>query len=180
MPVIVTRPQEIDRKLHRIILEAKEKGFPNSTVFAAYLNKIKATEFSYQREDETRISKVSIIERFITFAQAIKLLNSNLKPSGTKKSLKDLGAFQNRLSNLVIQYLDSHFSSISDIKKCANILLQEKPPKVPTIKNVHDKLQNSPSLREFKDSVRIISKLRPKAFMLKSRPVFIIDGILKG
>ena len=28
MPVIVTRPQEIDRKLHRIVLEAKGKEFP--------------------------------------------------------------------------------------------------------------------------------------------------------
>ena len=178
--MIGTRPKEYDRKLLRIVKEAKKGNFRSALKLAESLEKAEADEFSTKRAGVKKVSSAATIEKFVTYAQVISLLDSKFKPEKPPKDLDNIGGFQDKLSNNVIDYLKRNHSYQKEIIEVVNKFLEENPPIVPTIKNVHGKLQGPPPLDHFEYSVKIISRLRSGVFKLQSKPVFIIEDIIEG
>lgn len=174
MAAIKTNKNEIDRKLHRIILDSDPEKFNNMMVLANSIERKHYAEFSYIRADETEYASSSTIQKYISYARHIGLLDGNLKATQLKKDIRSLENFQAWLSDTVFQYLNDNHCSIPEIKKVVQNLLHTTPAILPTQENIHSKLKNPPTINIFLPSLKIVSLLRPNAIRLRTRRVILI------
>jgi len=179
MPIIPTAPNEIDRKLHRIALDTDPKRFTNMIAFARELESKKCIEFSYARSDKTEYSNAFTIQYYISYARQIGLIDGDLSLTRPKKDIINLENFQAWLSDIVFQYLNNNNSSVNEISEAIVDLFKLSPYKLSTQSNIHSQLKNPIPLHIFKISLKIVSRLRPKALFVRSRRMVLIPGLLE-
>jgi hypothetical protein len=170
----------IDRKLHCIMLKSTSGAFAGPGELARSVQGDKNVEFSYARKGEIFYSGASTVQKYIRFAQAIAILDEDLKPTQKEAVFKPLNSFQNWLGSRVIQYLNTNGCSADQIKDAIRGLLQEETPRLPTPDNVFEKVQRPVSRENFMTSIKLVSLLRPKVFDLAgSRRIIHNDQIFK-
>ena len=59
-------------------------------------------------------------------------------------------------------------------------LSQNSPSRLPTQENIRTKLENPPSLRNFRFSLKIVALLRSNVIILASRRLVLMDGIIES
>ena|SRR6266853_2857647 len=179
MAAISGAQNEIDRKLHRIILDADPGEFKNMLSFARYIQRQKYTEFSYSRAGRTEYSGAGTIQHYISYGVALGLMDGDLTPTKPKKDVRSLESFQAWLSDTVFQYLDDKGCGIDQIADKMQILFQSAPYRLPTPSKIRSLFNNPPSPIVFRLSLRVMSLLRPKAIQVKSRGVILIPGTVE-
>jgi len=171
---VVTARNEIDRKLHRIVLESNPNEFVNNISLASFLEDQKLMEFSYSREGKIQYANADTIGYYVSYARTIGLLDDRLGSAKPKMDIRGLENFRQWLSDLVVQYLTEKNCSIEQIRSTVLSLLQSTPSKIPTPKNVNERIPNSPDLLFFKLSLKVISRLRPDVIKVQSRRVILL------
>ena len=179
MTLVATSPNEIDRKLHRIILDANPSEFTNMMALARSIAREKCVEFSYVRTGKTEHSGATTIQHYISYASEVKLLDGDFSPTKPKKDVRSLESFQQWLSDTVYQYLTDHACAVEQIADKTQFLLQAAPHKLPTPDKIRALIKSAPSAMVFRFSLKIVSILRPKAFQLKTRRIILIPGTLE-
>lgn len=178
--VMATRPNEVDRKLHRIVLESNPTEFASMITLAHHIEDLKLIEFSYSRGGKTQYSNAYTIRQYISFAQTIGLLDNDLETARTKKDIRSLENFQQWLSDVAVQFAIDRNCSIDQIRGAVQTLLQSSPSRLPTLENVRSRLTDPPDLDTFKLSAKIISLLRPNTFQIRARRVLLAPGIVEA
>lgn len=179
MAPISTAPNEIDRKLHRILLDSNPKKFTTMMALGRSIAVKKYVEFSYLRGDETEFATPSTIQNYVGYARDIGLLDGNLASSRKKEDIRALENFQQWLSDTVSRFLSNTHCSIEHIRETGQRLLRATPCELPTQENVHADLENPPPLHTFRASLKILSLLRPGAIQVRSRRIVLIPGLVK-
>jgi hypothetical protein len=181
MPGVATGPRELDRKLYRVVHEADPERFPTSTALAGHLHERESIEFSYRREGQTVMSTVATIERYVSYAQAISLLDGGLSPMiDDPAQITGVDDFQGWLATHALDYLNERHCTAVKIKSVAKDLLGENPPRLPTVANIHEKLVSLIDRRDFEYSARIVARLAPANFRLRAAPTFVIRGVVSA
>lgn len=179
MPAIGTGPHEYDRKLHRIVMFCDASKASSSTDVAKLLRKRAFEEFAYIREGKSQQATLETIEKYVTYAYVIGLVDKFFSPTGASQQILELEAFQDWLGDLVLGFLQRQGCAPEAIRKASTALLNENPRKVPSIRRVHSKLPNPPQFRDFEYSVRILARLRPATLTIRSQPLFLWKGVLQ-
>ena len=179
MPAVPTGVSEIDRKLHRVIMESNPTEFTNMMGLARSMAKVKHREFSYTRARKTKYSSADTIQSYISYARTVGLLDGNLSPTRPKGDVRTLENFQQWLSDTVVQYLADNNSAITRVEDEIRGMLQGVTIELPTQDNVYSRLQNPPPRQVFQMSLRIISRLRPIALRVRSRRIILIPGLIE-
>lgn len=178
MAAISTAVNEIDRKLHRIVLDT-DRELTTMMALARSLEEEKYDEFSYTRDEKTEYSSANTIHTYVSYARTIGLLNGNLEPTQPKSDVRSLENFQQWLSDTVVQFLSENNSSLPQIRDAMLAALGKIPRILPTLESVHARLTNPPPPLVFRFSLKIVTLLRPNALQLRSRRVILIAGILE-
>lgn len=179
MATISTAPNEVDRKLHRIVLDSNPAQLTNMAALARFIEEEKHIEFSYSRAGKTEFSSANTIKTYVSYARAIGLLDGDLAPTQLKKDIRSLENFQQWLSNAVVQYLTDNNSAIPQIATVIQASLQNVPYTLPTPQNVYEWLKSPPPAPTFKLSLKIISLLRSSTLQVRSRRVILIPGAIE-
>jgi len=180
MAAINTTPNAIDRKLHRVVLETDPDQFKSFIALARQIATSKPQEFSYQRLGEVQYAGAGAIVTYVSFAHDIGLLDNDLKLTRPKREIRALENFQPWLGDLTLQYLEANNASLKQIEQAIQDLSQGSPCRLSTQENIIVKLDNPPSLRNFRFSLKILALLRSNAIGLASRRVVLMDGIVEG
>jgi hypothetical protein len=179
MSATPSKPNDIDRKLHRIILDSNASDFTDMMSLAKHIESQKPTEFSYFRDGRTRFSGAETIREYISYASAVGLLDPNLAPTRPKKDVRSLESFQQWLSDTVFQYLATKGCAITQIANKIPTLFSTSPYRLPTLGQVRSLFATPPSPRVFRHSLRIMALLRPNAIQVKSSRVILIPGTVE-
>jgi hypothetical protein len=180
MAPIPTGPTEIDRKLHRVVLEANPGQFTNLIALARSIEQSRFPEFSYRRSDKTEYTNADTIASYVAFAREIGLLDENLGPTRPKGDVRALASFQQWLSDRVAQYLSDRGSSPGQIGNAVRRLLNANPAELPSQENIRARLSNPPSPTDFRVCLKIMALLRPKVLEVVSRRVVLVPGVFKA
>ncbi len=143
MAVISTTPNAIDRKLHRVVLDADPDEFKSFAALARHIAQNKAGEFSYLRFGQLVYAGAEAIETYVSFAHDIGLLDGDLRTTRPKKEIRALENFQQWLSDLTMQYLKARAASLKQIELAIRDLTQNSPCRLPTQENIRTKLEES-------------------------------------
>ncbi len=127
MAAISTSPNAMDRKLHRVVLEADPNEFKTFVALARHIAKAKPLEFSYQRLGKTEYAGAEAIEQYISFSRDIGLVDGNIEITRPKKDVRSLESFQQWLGDLTLQYLEKKNASLKHIEQSVMDLLQGSP-----------------------------------------------------
>jgi hypothetical protein len=179
MAAISTPSTAIDRKLHRIVLDANPSHSPNMVDLATAIKREKYQEFSYTRSGKTEFSSAAAIQKYVSYAHAIELLDSNLGSSRLKKDIRDLQSFQQWLGDAVLDYLSRKGCNTQQIGNVIEALLHAPPYKLPTREKVRSQFKDPPSEDFFRFSLKIVALLRPAVLLVKSRSVVLMPGLLE-
>ncbi|HZD70174.1 MAG TPA: hypothetical protein VFA45_15145 [Actinomycetes bacterium] len=179
MPLTATGPTEIDRKLHRIVLDASSGQFPNMISLSRSIGQSKPTEFSYRRLGRTEYSGAQAIAFYVAFAREIGLLDENLIPTRSKADVGTLKHFQPWLNDKVAEYLNGRGSSPDQLGDVVSRLLHHTPSKLPSQQNIRPMLENPPPSRFFQMSLRITALLRPRTLSVVTRRIVLVPGVLE-
>jgi hypothetical protein len=177
MAAVETPPKEIDRKLYEIF-KSTRPNIKAADDLAEAVRRKKPLAFLYVRKGKEVMAGEETIERYIGFAVVISLLNAKLQPTRGKKTVRSLQAFQNWLGDKAQIYLDNNGCSAYDIHRVTRDLVRAQVPTLPTDKNVYQALGPPIELGYFRFATRIMSIFKPKDYIVRSRPVFLFDGIL--
>jgi len=179
MAATPTTVNEIDRKLHRIVLETDPRTLTTMMALARSVEQEQYEEFSYTRDEKTEYSSANTIHNYISYARTIGLLNGDLESNQAKSDVRSLENFQQWLSDTVVQFLNDNNSSIPKIKDAMQALLGGMPRILPTLENIHTQLTAPPPPPIFKQSLKIITLLRPNLLQVRTRRVVLIAAILE-
>lgn len=179
MSAISTPSTAIDRKLHRIVLDANPSNFANMMALANAIKREKYTEFTYSRGGKTEFSGAEAIQTYVSYARAIELLDSDLGSSRPKKDIRDLQSFQQWVGDAVLDYLDRRGCNIQQIGAVIQNLLRVPPYKLPTREKVRSQFKGAPSADFFRFSLKAVALLRPAVLQVKSRSVILMPGLLE-
>ncbi len=179
MAAIPTAVNEIDRKLHRIVLDTDPRTLTTMMALARSVEQEQYDEFSYTRDEKTEYSGANTIHTYVSYARTIGLLNGDLEPNQPKPDVRSLDNFQQWLSNTVVQFLSENNSSIPQIQDAMLAALGKIPRILPTLENIHARLTAPPPPPVFRLSLKIVTLLRPNALQVRSRRVVLIAGILE-
>jgi hypothetical protein len=177
---VSTTPNAIDRKLHRVVLDADPEQFKSFAALARQISMNKPQEFSYQRFGKTEYAGADAIEAYVSFAHDIGLLDGDLKPARQKKEIRALENFQQWLGDLTLQYLESKNASLKQIEEIMENLMHSSPCRLSTQENIRAQIQNPPSSRNFRLCLKVVALLRSDAIRLASRRLVLVDGIVEG
>ena len=78
MAAIPTAANDIDRKLHRILLESNSAVFTDMSALARTVERERYPEFSYLRGGKKEFSSAETIHKYVSFAKSVGLLDGNL------------------------------------------------------------------------------------------------------
>jgi len=177
-----TNLNEIDRKLHAIVLEANSEIYGTMIGLARSLHDKNIRAFTYTRDSETITAKPQTIQTYINYSKKIGLLDADLNPAIQKDTVRTLDSFQRWLNDIVYDYLEEKNCSLNSIQETALKLLKLSKPEIPTTIKVYNKLQQqmdtSISKYEFNNSLKIMSIFRPDELSLKIRQIIIIPGVV--
>lgn len=175
-----TTPSAIDRKLHRVVLEADPDQFKSFAALARQIAAGEPQEFSYQRFGKVEHAGADAIVTYVSFAHDIGLLDSDLRVTRPRKEIRALENFQPWLGDLTLQYLEAKNASLKHIEQAMQDLSQGSPCRLSTQENIRAKLDSPPSLHNFRLSLKILALLRSDAIGLVSRRVVLMDGIVES
>jgi len=176
MSAISTHSTAIDRKLHRVILDANV-AFGSMMELAVAIQRKHYREFSYLREGKRRYSSAGAIQSYVSYARALGLLDENLDSS--RKDARSLESFQQWLSNAVLDYLRSKNCDITQIQGAVQALLTSNPPLLPTQERVRSRFSDPPSATFFRFSLTAIALLRPAVLQAKARKTILMPGVFE-
>ena len=178
MSIVVTSLYGIDRKLHKIALNA-DPIFETPMNLARDIYGQKLVEFSYKRKGQTMYASANSISGYVNYTVAIGMLDEDLRPTLPKSDFRSLGNFQWWLKDKVMDHLSNNNASPDEIRSGIGKLFSTTPYPLPTIDNVYNILQTSMSKFQFKLSIKIVSALSPKVLTLSSRKLVIHPDILE-
>lgn len=179
MAIVDTAENELDRKLHRIVLQAAGGTYASLLDLARSLHELDCVDFSYTRNNEVRYAGISTIKKYASFARALNLLDDHLKPAQEPGVYTSLANFQNWLGNKVMQYLNDNSCSIAKIKDAIRSLLHS-PDKstLPTPDHLLEQLGSPISRELFQYSLRILSIFRSGLLELRSRRLVLSKEVV--
>ena len=180
MTAISSAPNAIDRKLHRIVLDANPDEFRSFAALARHVAQSKPVEFSYHRFAKLEYAGADAIESYVSFARDIGLLDGDLEIVRPKKEIRTLENFQHWLGDLTVQYLDAKNASLKQIERAILELSQSLPFRLPTQDNIRAKLETPASTRNFRLALRIVALLRSNVISLASRRLVLMDGVVES
>lgn len=180
MAAIGTAPTAIDRKLHRVVLDSEPTQFNTLMAIAREVAANRYPEFSYVRNGETEYSGQGAIQGYVSYAHDLGLLDSDLAIARPKKDVRSLENFQQWLSDATLRYLTDTNASMEQIEQAIVELFRSQPFRIPTQTNIREKLNNPPSLRNFRFSLKIITLLRPGAIEIKSHRIVLMDKVVEN
>lgn len=179
MPAIPTPPTAIDRKLHRVILDANGTEFSSMMELASAIRKEQYREFSYLREGKRMYSSAEAIQSYVSYARALGLLDENQNAARPKQDVRSLESFQQWLSNSVLDYLRSKGCDITQIEGAVQALLGSNPPLLPSQERVRSRFSNPPSAMFFRFSLTTLALLRSKVLQTKARKTIFMPGVFE-
>jgi hypothetical protein len=178
MAAVQTPKKEIDRKLYEIF-KATSSKIKNTEALAKAVRKRKPAAFTYVRHGKTLLAAEATIEDYIEFAVQVSLFDANLQPRIGKSVIRSLQGFQNWLTTRAQEYLNGGGCSANDIHRVTRGLVGASVVKLPTDKNVHAALKTQAiDLKSFQWAAHIITIFKAEKYILKSRRVFAIEGIV--
>jgi hypothetical protein len=172
-------PQEIDRKLHRIVLESDPTRYPTASALGRALNEAKKAEFSYQRGGKTNYSAYGSIARYVLYGKEVGLLDGDLKSTIPKANISSLVSFQAWLTDSVMNYLKGKGASIDEIEDTLASMLAKPPFELPTFENLYSHLKAAPSRDYLRLSLRVLALLRPAIITLKSYRLIALPALIR-
>jgi hypothetical protein len=179
MPAISTHATSIDRKLHRVILDANASAFGSMMELAGAIEKEHYREFSYLREGKRRYSSAGAIQSYVSYARGLGLLDEKLDSTRPKQDVRSLESFQQWLSNAVLDYLRSKNCDITQIEGAVQALLTSNPPLLPTQERVRSRFSDPPSATFFRFSLTTLALLRPAVLQTKARKTILMPGVFE-
>jgi len=179
MPVVTTGPTEIDRKLHRVVLQCDPEQFNSLIALARSISYAQYPEFSYQRSDQTEYTSAETIRSYVAFARQIGLLDNDLGSTRNKSDIRALERFQQWLGDRVSQYLIDVGCPPATTGGVVQRLLTSNPSLLPSQENVRTLLKNPPSQFDFRLCLKVVARLRPSVLKLVSRRVILMPGVFK-
>jgi hypothetical protein len=90
MAAIPTASNEIDRKLHRILLDSNSAVLTDMSALARSVQRERYPEFAYSRGGRKEFSSAGTIHRYVSFAKNVGLLDGNLASTRPKKEIRAL------------------------------------------------------------------------------------------
>lgn len=180
MAAVATGPTEIDRKLHRAVLEAAPGRYASLIALARAIETGRFQEFSYRRDEQYQFANAETIRFYIAFAREIGLLNEDLGATRPKSQIRTLDGFQQWLSDRVAQYLINRGASPTQITGAVRNLLNATPAELPSQDRVRRRLTNPPAPADFRACLKILALFRPNVLGLASRRVVLIPGVFEG
>jgi hypothetical protein len=179
MPSPRTPRQEIDRKLHRIVLESDSSLYPTATSIGRALKEGKTVEFSYQRGGGTQFSSPGSIARYVLYAREIGLLDGSFDSTIPKSKIRQIDNFQGWLADSIMDYLKGKNSSIGQIEDTLSALLSRAPYELPTFDNLYSHLREPPPKDYLRLSLRVLALLRPAIIALKSYRLIALPALIR-
>jgi len=179
MAAIRTARNAIDRKLHRIVMEADRVKFSNFIVLARHIAGNRYEAFSYPTEKGIRYAQPSTIATYVSFAQRLGLLDPDLAPARPKRDVRSRDGFHAWLGAKAMNYLEENNASLDGIYLATLGLFGKTPHELPTIENLRRELGTTIDADDLRKTLKVISLLRPQAFKIKMRQLYIHPSAIK-
>ncbi len=168
----------IDRKLHRIILEAGIQTFPSAAALARSIESKKLNAFSYVREGERHYSSRESIVQYVLFAQRVGFLSDDLVPLSPRTSgIRKLNNFRHWAGGKLLEYNRREGFGPDRLRSAVLRLAGDK--RLPTALAIREELGLSLTLRPFRWCLQLQALLRERTLKIHREWLWIPRDTLR-
>ncbi len=173
--------EPVENKLFSVFVTSGEDKFDTMFALAKAVDKHKYSAFQYTRKGDSDWTDAKSIVPYVSMCREVGILNDKLEPfAETNEAFLD--GFLTAAKEKITSYCRRNGFSKTALKRKTRQLINQNPPKLPSLDNIYDDLSPKPKLGKtnFKRLLRMKMIRDEMRIEIKLTPILLIDDVIGG